>query len=215
MAGRLSRSGGEHQNDRSAHPLPHPSWRRPAVRPVRRCRAGPCGTGLAETERPRSCRGLRIGSRRLLRPSDHGTGLPAAARRHRPRPGHPAGRGAGAGCRGLGRAAHLVPDERRFAGQSDRLDGRPRPGTHARRPAQCALQRDRRAGAVGHGRRLRPAVRRPGAGHRPRCHRRGRGGGARTDTGRGRRVHRVPELLRRGGRRTRHRGCRPRHAAYR
>ena len=112
--------------------------------------------------------------------------------------------------RGLGRAAELVPDQRRLAGKPRRLP-RAAPRRHARRgPAQRPLEHRRRD----HPRRARAGVRRArarrGARRRPLPDPRVARRGARPGPGRGRRAHRLAHLLRRRRRRRRARGGRPR-----
>ena len=93
-------------------------------------------------------------------PLDHRGG------RHRPRADAvPAG--AAARRRGLGRAPHLVPDQRRLAGQPRDLPrARPR-RRRGRRPAQRPLLGDRRPRAERAAADLRRPRARPGAGDRP------------------------------------------------
>ena len=70
-------------------------------------------------------------------------------------------------ARGLGRAAHLVPRQRRLAGQPRRR-ARARPlRRRGRAAAQRPLEHDRRAGPLGHAPDVRRARDRRGARHRP------------------------------------------------
>ena len=79
-----------------------------------------------------------------------GAGHPCAHPGHRRGPRADAvPAGAGAGRRGLGRAADLVPDQRRLAGQPRGLPGARAAGERRRRAAQRALEHDRRADPVG------------------------------------------------------------------
>ena len=132
-------------------------------------------------------------------------GHPGAHLGHRHRPdAHALRAGAGAGGRGLGRRAQLVPDQRRVAGQ-------PRGPAHARarrRPGRGAAQR-----ALEHRRRLHPRRADAHASSHPRstpswasrtAWRPRRSTRRSTETpGRGGRHRRVAHLLRRGGRRGR------------
>ena len=115
----------------------------------------------------------------------------------------------------MGRAAHLVPGERRVAGQ-------PRGAAHARargradrRPAQRPLEHDRRLHPRRPDAHVRRARGRSRAGHRPHALARDAGPGARRDRRRGGRHRRLADLLRRGGRRGRagRGGALPRRAA--
>ena len=87
---------------------------------VRRPRARRASTSPATRAAPAADPGLLRGVRRARA----ATGHPGAHAGHRRRPGADAvPAGAGAGRRGLGRAPHLVPDQRRLAGQPRRLPG--------------------------------------------------------------------------------------------
>ena len=77
-------------------------------------------------------------------------------------PGRP-----GAGRRGLGSAADLVPDQRGLAGQPRALLSLSPAGDRGRRPAQRARQHDRRPDSHRLGPALRRARARSGARHRP------------------------------------------------
>ncbi len=134
---------------------------------------------------------------------------PRAGARHRP--GHRgdrrraqadavrAGRASGRGR--LRRRHDVVSDQRRHPGQS-RADPGARQARRPRaRPAQLARLDRRRPGAVGRPRQLRRAGVRRRARDGPRRHARGAGAGARPLAGDQRRVHRLADLLRDGGRR--------------
>ena len=117
--------------------------------------------------------------------------------------------------RGLGRAAQLVSDQRRLAGQSRHLPRASPPRPQRRRPAQRPLEHDRRD----HPRRAGADLRRPRARRRARRRPLPDAGvarrGARPLPGRRRGVDRVSDLLRRGRRRRRAVGGLPRPRACR
>ncbi len=128
----------------------------------------------------------------------------ADVRHRRGRRADPVRAGPAPGRRGVGGQARVVPGQRRLAGQPR---GRPRarpPRRRGGRPAQRALEHDRRARAVGPAPDVRGARGRPRAGDRPLPDRRRRSSDALDATPRrGRRVGDLADLLRRGGGRAR------------
>jgi hypothetical protein len=105
---------------------------------------------------------------------------PADADRRRRRPGLAVRGGAAARHRGVGRAAHVVPHQRRVAGQPRRVPGDLAARRARRRAADRARQHDRRSGPRGPAAGVRRARGRRGPRHRalrePRRARRGTGG---------------------------------------
>ena len=132
-------------------------------------------------------------------------GHPGADVRHRcRRRADPVRAGTAAGRRGVGCQARVVPDQRRLAGQPRGRSRARAPRQRGGRPAQRALEHDRRAGAVGHAPDVRRARGRPRAGDRalPDAADARRARSMQTPR-RGRRVGDLADLLRRGGRRAR------------
>ena len=184
-AGRALPRRGDRLRDPRSRALPRP---RPQGRPGRRPRAA---------LRPRRPRAV----------ARH----PAGHLGRRPRALADALRG-GRAPRGRGprRRAHVVPDQRRDAGQPRAVPGAGAARHAGRGPAQLARLAGRRARALGRRARLRAARVRRRARHGPRRRAGARWARARGDARRAGGVHRLAHLLRDGGRRRRLRRGRPR-----